>query len=86
METLKVKYLQKKGELVIGKNATVKAKILAKDIYNMGKIIGDVYVANILSISEEAELFGNFNSNTLIVQHGGIINGQCTMKQKNSVE
>lgn len=73
----------KEGELIIGESSQVKANIDSKNIYNLGKIEGNISAENMVAIYEEAELVGDVKTKSFIVEHGGFFSGNCIMIKNN---
>ncbi|GMT48667.1 MAG: hypothetical protein IEMM0008_0206 [bacterium] len=72
--------LSPEGYLVVGNQAQVKASIIARQVSNLGSIIGDVKCHDRLEIYGEAKLDGNVVTEEIVIKSGGIFNGYCTMK------
>ncbi len=67
------------GSLIIGDQAEVKAKVSINQLYNYGKMIGNVQAKHSVSIFSEAEVTGDIATKGLIIDPGGFFNGQCNM-------
>lgn len=69
----------KKGTLIIGEKADVKAKtIKGENINILGKVRGDI-ICTRLELSKSARVIGNIEVSTLVVGEGAILKGKCQM-------
>ncbi len=68
-----------KGRIVIGETAEVSGILLCSNADIWGKVSGDVYVKDILSMKKGARVEGNLNINKIVVELGVSFNGACRM-------
>jgi len=69
----------KKGTLIIGEKADVKAKtIKGENINILGKVRGDI-ICTRLELSKSARVIGNIEVSTLVVGEGAALKGKCQM-------
>ena len=66
-----------KGRVVLGESAVVKGDIICTDIDLWGKVDGNVYVKDTLSLKEGCVMNGNLNVRRLAVELGATFNGSC---------
>lgn len=71
--------LDTKGNLTIGENAKVKASIHGDRIIVAGKVTGDIFATQSLSVIAPAVIQGNISTPRLSVTDGSVLEGQLTM-------
>lgn len=74
------------NDVTIGQQGTVAGSITCKNLTVSGKIIGNVQVDGILHIHARGELQGDVTVYGLVVDEMGIFNGNCKMKDMNSLQ
>jgi cytoskeletal protein CcmA (bactofilin family) len=70
-----------KGDVIIGEGGIARSNITARDITVAGKIFGDILTTGQLIITSSGHLTGNITAHKLIIQDGGMLNGNCHMEQ-----
>ena len=68
-----------KGRIVVGESANLKGKMLCSNVDFWGRMDGDIYVRDVLSLKSTAVVNGNINVRKLQVEMGAQINGTCKM-------
>ena len=71
--------VQTKGRVVVGETATVKGDIICENIDLWGKVEGNIFVKDTLSLMEGCVVNGNLNIRRLAVELGSTFNGNCRM-------
>ena len=71
--------LYSEGRIVVGESATLAGKILCKNLDLWGKMDGDIYVQDTLSIKAEAVINGNIFVSKVQMEMGAQLNGSCKM-------
>ena len=71
--------VQTKGRVVIGETADIKGDIICENVDLWGKIEGNLYVKDTLSLMEGCSVNGNLNTKRLSVELGSVFNGNCRM-------
>ena len=66
-----------KGRVVLGETAVVKGDIVCNNIDLWGKVDGNVYVKDTLSLKEGCTMNGNLHVRRLSVELGATFNGSC---------
>ena len=66
-----------KGRVVLGESAVVKGDIICTNIDLWGKVDGNVYVKDTLSLKEGCVMNGNLHIRRLAVELGATFNGSC---------
>ena len=66
-----------KGRVVLGETAVVKGDIVCDNIDLWGKVEGNVYVKDTLSLKEGCVINGNLHIRRLAVELGATFNGSC---------
>ena len=66
-----------KGRVVLGESAVVKGDIICNNIDLWGKVDGNVYVKDTLSLKEGCVMNGNLHIRRLAVELGATFNGTC---------
>lgn len=69
------------GDVFIGKSGYVEPTLKAKNITIAGEVKGDVYTSEKVYIQPNGSLTGSATTKGLIVEDGGIFNGQSTIEQ-----
>lgn len=71
--------LQANGRVVIGETAIIKGDIICVNIDLWGKVDGNIYVKDTLSLKEGCVVNGNLHIKRLAVELGSKFNGNCKM-------
>ena len=71
--------VQTKGRVVVGESADVKGDVICENIDLWGKMDGNVFVKNTLSLKDGCTVNGNLNVRRLSVELGSTLNGNCRM-------
>ncbi|REE92794.1 cytoskeletal protein CcmA (bactofilin family) [Paenibacillus taihuensis] len=71
-----------KGEVIIGEYGVARSSITAQDLTIAGRVHGDIVVKGRLTITASGQLFGNVLAHTMLIQDGGIYNGNCRMERQ----
>jgi len=71
--------IQSSGRIVVGESAEIKGTIICTMLDFWGKLDGDAYVRDTLSLKEGSSVKGNLNIRKLQVEIGSSINGSCHM-------
>ena len=67
------------GDLVVGENGQLKAKIKARSAIIAGKIEGNVEVADKLELLPTAKIYGDIKVGKLTINEGAVFDGACQM-------
>lgn len=68
------------GTLIVGETAIVKGKIALNTIIINGLVEGDVYAKARVEIHSTGKVVGTVSTPILIINEGGILEGNCKMK------
>lgn len=68
--------------ITIGKSGNVSGKIEADIINIMGKAKGDIISRKKVRIQSGAKFDGNINTDNVIIEEGGLFNGNMNMSEK----
>lgn len=68
-----------RGRIVVGESAEVSGELLCSNADIWGKMKGDIYVKDTLSMKNGAKVDGNLNINKIVVELGVAFNGTCRM-------
>lgn len=68
-----------KGKIVVGETAVLKGDMLCSVVDLWGKMDGDIYVKDVLSVKNTAVINGNIYVRKFQVEMGAQINGSCHM-------
>ncbi|MCQ2143832.1 MAG: polymer-forming cytoskeletal protein [Bacteroidales bacterium] len=71
--------LSSKGRVVIGESSDIKGDIIAINVDLFGKVNGNIFVKDTLSLKEGCVLEGNIQTRKLYVELGSEFNGNCKM-------
>lgn len=67
------------GRIVIGESASILGSILCTNLDFWGKIDGDIYVKDLLTLKSTSVVNGNIHVRKLQVEMGAQVNGTCKM-------
>ena len=68
-----------KGKIVVGENSVVTGSLLCTNVDLWGKMEGDIYVKDTMTLNGAASVNGNINVCKFQVEMGAQINGTCHM-------
>lgn len=68
------------GELVIGETGTVKAAINTKSAIIEGRVDGKITASGKVVLKQKAQLIGDLQAKTLVVEEGVVFVGRCNVK------
>lgn len=68
-----------KGKIVVGENSVVTGSLLCTNVDFWGKMEGDIYVKDTMTLKGAAAVNGNINVRKFQVEMGAQINGTCHM-------
>jgi len=71
--------IQVEGNVIIGKDAVIKADIQAKSISVGGKVIGNVDCQEKVELFSSGSLEGKVKASDLTIAEGAFFNGECRM-------
>ena len=71
--------LYSEGRIVVGEHAVINGTLLCGNLDLWGKIEGDVYVKELLSLKGTSSITGNLHIRKLQVEMGAELNGSCKM-------
>ncbi len=80
------------GELIVGKTGTVKANVKVKNATIEGRLDGNIEAAEKIELKQNAQLIGDLQAKTLVIEEGVVFVGQCnvnpdgTKTEKQNVE
>lgn len=80
------------GELIVGKTGTVKANVKVKNATIEGRLDGNIEAAEKVELKQNAQLIGDLQAKTLVIEEGVVFVGQCnvnpngTKMEKQNVE
>ena len=69
--------VQSKGRVVVGESAIIKGDIVCENIDLWGKVEGNLFVKDTLSLKEGCVVDGNLHIRRLAVELGATFNGNC---------
>lgn len=67
------------GRIVVGEHASIEGTLLCSNLDLWGKINGDIYVKELLSLKGTSSVTGNLHVRKLQVEMGAELNGTCKM-------
>jgi len=70
------------GTLIVGETAVVKGKIGVNTIVIYGLVEGEVHTKGRVEIHPKGKLHGNLFTPILVIEEGGIFEGNCKMEGK----
>ena len=69
--------VQSKGRVVVGESAVIKGDIVCENVDLWGKVEGNLFVKDTLSLKEGCVVTGNLHIRRLAVELGATFNGNC---------
>ncbi len=69
--------VQSKGRVVVGESAIIKGDIVCENIDLWGKVEGNLFVKDTLSLKDGCVVSGNLHVRRLSVELGATFNGNC---------
>ncbi len=72
------------GELVVGKTGTVKANIKVKNASIEGRLDGNIEADERIELKQNAQLIGDLQAKTLVIEEGVVFVGQCNVNPNGS--
>lgn len=69
------------GTLIVGETAVVRGKVEVNTIIINGFVEGEIFGKNRVEIHSTGKVFGSIFTPILIVNEGGILEGQCKMEE-----
>ena len=67
------------GELIVGKTGTVKANVKVKNASIEGRLEGNIVAAEKVELKHNAQLLGDLQARTLVIEEGVVFVGQCNV-------
>ena len=67
------------GELIVGKTGTVKANVKVKNATIAGRLDGNLEVEEKVELKQNAQLLGDLQAKTLVIEEGVVFVGQCNV-------
>ncbi len=67
------------GELIVGKTGTVKANVKVKNATIEGRLDGNIEAAEKIELKQNAQLLGDLQAKTLVIEEGVVFFGQCNV-------
>ena len=67
------------GELIVGKTGTVKADVKVKNATIEGRLDGNIEAAEKVELKQNAQLIGDLQAKTLVIEEGVVFVGQCNV-------
>ena len=67
------------GELIVGKTGMVKANVKVKNAIIEGHLDGNVFAAEKVELKQKAQLIGDLQAKTLVIEEGVVFVGQCNV-------
>ncbi len=67
------------GELIVGKTGTVKADVKVKNAIIEGRLDGNIKAAEKVELKQNAQLLGDLQAKTLVIEEGVVFVGQCNV-------
>jgi len=67
------------GELIIGKTGAIKANVKVKNATIEGRVDGNIFASEKVELKQKAQLIGDLQAKTLVIEEGVIFVGQCNV-------
>jgi cytoskeletal protein CcmA (bactofilin family) len=75
-----------RGTLIIGKTAVIKGKVEVNTIILNGMFEGEVNAKERVEIDSKGKLYGTISTPILVIQDGGVFDGNCKMWGQSDTE
>ena len=75
-----------RGTLIIGETAVIKGKLEVNALILNGRVEGEVTAKERVEIDSNGKLYGTIFTPILVIQDGGILEGNCRMETKSNPE
>lgn len=69
------------GNLIIGKNAVIEARIQVSGVSVSGKVVGSIHAKKNIILHTSARVYGNLYTPSLIMEEGVFFQGNCQMEE-----
>lgn len=73
------------GKVLVGSNGMVQGDIHAQQADIMGKVSGNLHIAELLSLKANSEIKGNIYTGQLLVDPSASFNGECHMGKAEAI-
>ena len=74
------------GTLIMGETAVIKGKLEVNALILNGRVEGEVTAKERVEIDSRGKLYGTIFTPIFVIQDGGILEGNCTMRTKLDIE
>jgi len=71
--------LYSEGRIVVGEHASLEGTLICNNLDLWGKVLGDVYVKDLMSLKGTSSITGTLHVRKLQVEIGAELNGTCKM-------
>lgn len=78
--------LTSKAKVALGPVAQIKGDVVAQNAEIDGQIEGNVTISELLTLKSTSAISGDISAAKLVVEHGAVFNGRCTMNSGNGVK
>ncbi len=75
-----------RGTLIVGETAVIKGKLEVNALILNGRLEGEVTAKERVEIEPSGKLYGTIFTPILVIQDGGILEGNCRMETKSDPE
>lgn len=73
------------GNLILGRDGTIKGNITAKNVTISGKVTGDVVAEGKLEMFSTARVTGDITAKSLIIDEDACFDGRCSMSAESGI-
>jgi cytoskeletal protein CcmA (bactofilin family) len=70
------------GRVIIGEEASVRARIEAHVVIIMGEVLGNVEAGDKVEIRRSGRVVGDITTSAITIEPGGVLDGRCFMKER----
>jgi cytoskeletal protein CcmA (bactofilin family) len=78
--------VRSEGDLVVGEHGEIEGEIAVGRLFVSGRVRGEVRIGKRLSIHRGGRVEGDVRAAALVVEEGGILEGQCAMGEQREAE
>ncbi len=78
--------IESKNTLIVGESASIKADIKVGKLILEGRIEGNIIAKEEILIHPTGKLYGNIETPALIIEKGGVFDGNSKMEKKDNIK
>jgi cytoskeletal protein CcmA (bactofilin family) len=72
--------ISSENTLIVGESGEIEASVRSRNVIVSGRVVGNVYASHQLVLHKTAQLQGDVETSSLVVEEGAQLNGRIAMK------